>query len=69
MNYIEELRETNKLASRELLDIKALLEALIIIDQASYPSISLAYIAKEKLIKVFNNIEQNRIILKKSKKA
>ena len=69
MNYIEELKETNKLASRDLLDIKALLEALIIIDQASYPSTSLAYIAKEKLIKVFNNIEQNRIILKKSKKA
>ncbi len=54
----------NGAASGKVLEIKAFLEALSILEQDCYPANVLIVIAKEKVMKVFNNIETTRKILK-----
>lgn len=49
---------------RELLDIKAIVEALEDIEQANYPSNQLLEIVKIKTKKVFCALEKSRNILK-----
>ncbi|MDD3149504.1 MAG: hypothetical protein PHV68_01625 [Candidatus Gastranaerophilales bacterium] len=64
MNEKKRLAKINKMSSIEIFEIKAILEALLNIEQAYYPANVMIEIARKKVIKVFNNIETARKILK-----
>ena len=50
--------------SEKILEIKAILEVLSYTEQASYPTNIMIDIAKKKIVKIFNNVESTRKILK-----
>jgi hypothetical protein len=64
MSKKKKLAKINKAASEKILEIKAILEVLSDTEQACYPAGVMIEIAKKKVIKVFNNIEITRKILK-----
>ncbi len=64
MSKKKKLAKINKAASGKALEIRAVLEALSDLEQDCYPANVLIGIAEEKVIKVFNNIETTRKILK-----
>lgn len=64
MSKKKKLAKINQTASRKILQIKAILTALIDIQRDYYPSNILLELANKKLSIVFYNIEKNRKILK-----
>lgn len=64
MKKKKQLKKINRHAAGELLDIKGLINAAIIINDESYPNNVLLTLINQKLNSVFDNIEKNRKILK-----
>jgi hypothetical protein len=64
MGKKKKLAKINKESSGKILEIKAILEVLSDVEQAHYPAAVMIDIAKKKVVKVFNNIEITRKILK-----
>jgi hypothetical protein len=64
MSKKKKLAKINKVTSRKIIEIKAILEALSDIEQASYPTNVMIEIAQKKVSKIFNNIEITEKILK-----
>lgn len=60
----KKLKRIIKNLQNELLDIKAIIEALEDIEQANYPSNQLLEIVKIKTKKVFCDLEKSRNMLK-----
>jgi len=64
MSKKQKLAKINYAASKNLLEIKAILEILSDTEQSSYPANVMIDITKQKVSNVFNNIELTRQILK-----
>jgi len=60
MSKKQKLAKINCAVSKNLLEIKAILEALSDIEQACYPSNVMIDIAKSKVINVFYKVELTR---------
>lgn len=64
MNKKELLKKINKETANELLEVKAILTALISIQDANYPANVLLDIASKKIKKIFYNHEKSGKIVK-----
>ncbi len=64
MRKNKKLYKINQKASNDIMELKAILEALSNLEYDSYPSNVLLSMAKDKSIKIFYNVEKNRRILK-----
>jgi hypothetical protein len=60
----KKLSKINKIASREIIEIKAILEALSDIEQSHYPVNVMIEIIIKKITKIFKEIQRSSEILK-----